>query len=98
MEKIDVANRIKNLRMQKGLSQNGLANKAGVSPTYIYQLEKGEKSPTIEYLYTICKFGLGITLEEFFREEPEKDDTDYIAKLSDEQYKLLNEFLNSLKQ
>ena len=51
MEKLDVANRIKDLRNQKGLSQNTLANLAGVSPTYIYQLERGEKSPTVEYLY-----------------------------------------------
>ena len=50
MEKLDVANRIKDLRIQKGLSQNALANLAGVSPTYIYQLERGEKSPTVEYL------------------------------------------------
>ena len=65
MDKFDVAKRIKSLREAKNLTQNALANSAGVSPTYIYQLEKGEKSPTIEYLDHIC-WGLGITLEEFF--------------------------------
>ena len=95
MEKLDVANRIKDLRIQKGLSQNALANLAGVSPTYIYQLERGEKSPTVEYLYYICS-ALGITLEEFFREESKPEQKDCVGNLSPTQLKLLNEFLNSL--
>lgn len=98
MEKSDVANRIKDLRTKKGLSQNALANLAGVSPTYIYQLEKGEKSPTVDYLYTICHFGLGITLEEFFRQQshPEQPE-DYLSSLTDLQRTRLNEFIKSLK-
>lgn len=44
MEKSEVANRIKELREAKKMTQNALANAAGVSPTYIYQLERGEKS------------------------------------------------------
>ena len=39
-----------------------------VSPTYIYQLEQGLKSPTVEYLGYICA-GLNISLAEFFAEE-----------------------------
>ena len=50
MEKSEIANRIKELREAKKMTQNALANAAGVSPTYIYQLERGEKSPTVEYL------------------------------------------------
>lgn len=41
MDKFEVARRIKSLREAKNLTQNALANNAGVSPTYIYQLEKG---------------------------------------------------------
>ena len=54
MEKSEIANRIKELREAKKMTQNALANAAGVSPTYIYQLERGEKSPTVEYLDHIC--------------------------------------------
>lgn len=54
MEKSEVANRFKELREAKKMTQNALANAAGVSPTYIYQLEHGEKSPTVEYLDHIC--------------------------------------------
>ena len=97
MDKFDVAKRIKSLREAKNLTQNALANSAGVSPTYIYQLEKGEKSPTIEYLDHIC-WGLGITLEEFFttKEKLNVQITDKLSSLTEQQRKLLNAFLNSL--
>lgn len=97
MDKFDVAKRIKSLREAKNLTQNALANSAGVSPTYIYQLEKGEKSPTIEYLDHIC-WGLGITLEEFFKTKAKSEAVivDKLSSLTEEQRKLLNAFLNSL--
>lgn len=88
MDKHDVANRIRKLRESKNLTQNALANNAGVSPTYIYQLEKGEKSPTIEYLDHVC-WGLGITLEEFFtiKEPTEQNIVDKLSTLNPEQKK-----------
>ncbi|MBD5099855.1 MAG: helix-turn-helix transcriptional regulator [Clostridiales bacterium] len=97
MDKFDVAKRIKSLREAKKLTQNALANSAGVSPTYIYQLEKGEKSPTIEYLDHIC-WGLGISIEEFFstKGNSEKRTSDKLSSLTAEQKELLNAFLNSL--
>lgn len=97
MDKNFVAKRIKTIRESKNLTQNALANNAGVSPTYIYQLEKAEKSPTIEYLDHIC-WGLGITIEEFFtmKEPTPKSIVDKISTLTPEQKKLLNDFLNSL--
>ena len=54
MDKFEVAKKIKALREARNLTQNALAYQAGVSPTYIYQLEKGEKNPTVEYLDHIC--------------------------------------------
>ena len=97
MDKFDVAKRIKSLREAKNLTQNALANNSVVSPTYIYQLEKGEKSHTVEYLDHIC-WGLGITIEEFFctTETSAKQIYDKLSILTAEQKKLLNEFLNSL--
>ena len=95
MERKEVAKRIRELREARNLTQNALANNAGISPTYIYQLERGEKSPTIEYLDHIC-WGLGITLEEFFRTEKASSLTDRVGALTPEQKQLLNQFLNSL--
>ncbi len=95
MDMIEVGNRIRDLREKKFMNRNQLANKAGVSPTYIYQLEKGEKSPTIEYLSHIC-WGLGITLQDFFNINTPDNKNDKVASLSPEQRELLNEFLNSI--
>jgi transcriptional regulator with XRE-family HTH domain len=93
MEAKDVGTRIKELREQKKMTQYALANQSGVSPTYIYQLERGEKSPTVEYLEHIC-WGLGVTLGEFFAEREEK--ADEISRLTEEQRRNLNVFLKSL--
>ncbi|MBQ4098138.1 MAG: helix-turn-helix transcriptional regulator [Clostridia bacterium] len=92
----EVGERIKTLREKKYMNRNQLANNAGVSPTYIYQLERGEKSPTVEYLNNIC-WGLGITIEEFFATE-KKDNPifDKLSELSPQQKCLLNKFLSSL--
>ena len=95
MDMIEVGNRIRDLREKKFMNRNQLANRAGVSPTYIYQLEKGEKSPTIEYLSHIC-WGLGITLQDFFSINTPDNKNDKISSLSPEQRELLNEFLNSI--
>ena len=93
MEAKDVGTRIKELREQKKMTQYALANQSGVSPTYIYQLERGEKSPTVEYLEHIC-WGLGVTLGEFFAEREKK--VDEISRLTEEQRRNLNVFLKSL--
>ena len=80
MEKMEVANRIRELREAKKMTQNALANAAGVSPTYIYQLERGEKSPTVEYLDHIC-WGLGLTLKDFFDYPNEEEFVEILTHL-----------------
>ena len=94
MTNVEVGERIRHFREQKHMNKNELANLAGVSPTYVYQLEKGEKSPTVEYLGYLCD-ALGITLCDFFSQNKEND-YDRIHALSLEQKQHLNAFLNSL--
>ena len=98
MDNMAVGLRIKQLRERRKMNRNELANKAGVSPTYLYQLEKGEKSPTVEYLGYICD-ALQVSLAEFFTcntTDGIDDPKDYLAFLSAEQQALLNRFLQSL--
>ena len=97
MEKREVGEKIRRLREKENITQNALANRAGVSPTYIHQLEQGLKSPTVEYLGYICA-GLNISLAEFFAEEQSEKNvagrtTD---ALNEKQKRLLDEFLSSL--
>ena len=60
-----VGQRIRNYRMDRGLSQEKLAELAGCHPTYIGQLERGEKNATIESFEKIAS-ALGITLSRLF--------------------------------
>ncbi|MBE7122997.1 XRE family transcriptional regulator [Bacillus cereus] len=68
-----IGSQIRILRKSKKLSQEELAFKAGFHPTYIGQVERGEKNLTVSSLNLITK-ALEITLEEFFSfVEPSKD-------------------------
>lgn len=58
------ANALKKLRSERGLSQEELAFKANLHRTYISQLERGLKSPTLNTLYILAGV-LGISLSEF---------------------------------
>ena len=70
MIKEEVGKRIKELRMEKGLSQEDLALKSNLDRTYITYVENAKKNVTIETLYKITQ-ALDVTLSEFFAmEEP----------------------------
>lgn len=77
------------------MSQYQLAMDAGLSTSYIPDLEKGLKCPTVETLDNIC-YALHITLSEFFANAEEKASHNKLESLNDKQRKLLNEFLESL--
>lgn len=56
---------IRLLRKSKNLSQEELAFRAEVHPTYIGQVERGEKNLTISSLYQITN-ALEVSLDDFF--------------------------------
>ena len=58
--------RIKELRIQKGLSQEALADLVGLHRTYIGSVERGEKTITISSAKKIAD-GLEISLSELFK-------------------------------
>lgn len=60
-----IGQRIRNYRTQKGLSQEKLAELAGCHPTYIGQLERGEKNATLESVEKIAS-AMDISLSELF--------------------------------
>ena len=57
--------RIRNYRTAKGLSQEKLAELSGCHPTYIGQIERGEKNATIESIEKIS-FALEVSLSKLF--------------------------------
>lgn len=81
----DVAKRIRYFREKKGLTVNALANLAGISQSYLRDIELGNKIPTVEYLEYICG-ALKITLVAFFDVEEEGDEIkNLVNSLSKEQ-------------
>ena len=54
--------RLRSLRIDKGLSQEDLANEADVPLSQIGRIERGENNPTISTLYVISE-ALGIDLK-----------------------------------
>jgi transcriptional regulator with XRE-family HTH domain len=52
---MDLGNAIKNIRQQKGIKQNSLAEKSGISQTYLSQIENNAKEPNISTLKNICE-------------------------------------------
>ncbi len=92
--------KIKYLRELKGVTVNKLANQAGISQSYLREIELGNKNPTIETLSHICH-ALDISLKDFFDDDALtsfKDDESLkvLYKLTPEQRTLLTEFLKSL--
>ena len=57
--------RLRNYRIEKNLSQEKLAELSGCHSSYIGQLERGQKNPTIESVFKVVS-ALDLTLSDFF--------------------------------
>lgn len=93
---MDVGKRIRFLRQKDKLSQNALAERAGVAQTHLRRVELGQADITVGHLQLICD-ALGISLKDFFNVS---EDTEEVAvamsSLTPRQKNLLIEFLKSL--
>ena len=95
---MEVGQRIRQLREKKNYTLNKLANHAGVSQSYLRDVELENKNPTIAFLSLICQ-SLDISLKDFFNE-----DSDFlndplmqaIYKLTPEQKESLLNFLTTI--
>jgi len=91
----DVSNRIKELRINRGLTVNGLANLAGISQSYLREIELGNKKPTIEYLEYICD-ALNISLVAFVDVNNNDEISETRSVLNKKQKGKRSEFIKSL--
>lgn len=96
---MDVGKRITQLRKERNLTTNKLANLSGISQSYLRDVELGNKNPTVEFLSYICD-GLNISLSGFFSADDCGIDpflVDVLQKLSPAEQIKLAEFLTALK-
>jgi len=61
----ELGERIRELRKKKGLSQLRLAYRAEISKTYLSDLERGKRNPSIGLLLRIAE-ALGVSLTDLF--------------------------------
>lgn len=66
--KIALGQRIRGLRKRLGVSQEELADRAGVHWTYLARTERGAQNPTLENLHAIAQ-ALGVSLADLFQFE-----------------------------
>lgn len=93
----NVGERIKYFREQRGITINALANLAGISQSYLRDIELGNKNPTVEYLEYICD-ALQISLVAFFDVKDEHNDLyHFIDALTETQKRNLLVFLRSMR-
>ena len=57
--------RLRELRKQKKLTQEELAEKIGFSPNFVGMIERGERNTTVENLFSIANV-LEVSLSDFF--------------------------------
>ncbi len=93
---MDVSKRLISLRKQCGYTQNGLAERAGVSQTHLRRVELGQADITVGHLELLCD-AMGISLKEFFDDTSEESEMAVaFSRLSPKQQKLLQAFLETL--
>lgn len=97
---MEVGKRITMFREKKGITINKLANLAGISQSYLREVEMEKKKPTVEIVSLLCD-ALEISLRDFFDDASvsllEKDELNSIIfQLSADQRKKLTEFLKTI--
>ena len=76
-----IGQRVRNYRIDKGLSQEKLAELSGCHPTYIGQVERGEKNATLESIEKIAS-AMNVSLAQLFEKIGESSADSYSAHLS----------------
>lgn len=93
---MEIGEKLRNLRVQKNLTQEELGERTDLTKGYISQLERDLSSPSMETFFTILEV-LGVTPEAFFSEKAtdqkiiyqEKDSTLYYDEESGYELKWL---------
>lgn len=65
---VQFGKKVREERQKQRLSQEQLAEKAGLHRTYIGMIERAEKNITLENIHKICKalgFNLGVLFKDF---------------------------------
>lgn len=80
MDKVSILNRIRELRIKRGISEREMSRALGHYPSYLANLAAGKKMPSLEVVEDCCNY-FGMTISEFFNDDYHGDASDqYIIK------------------
>lgn len=103
MNYIDLGRRIREERQKLNLTQEKLSESINVSTTYIGQIERGERCPTLDTLIRISN-SLGVSIDYLLRESVTPSSTvlmnlwvQLTRDLSDNEMKMIIELVNVIK-
>jgi transcriptional regulator with XRE-family HTH domain len=88
--------RIRNLRKKQRLSQEELADKAGLHPTYVGGVERGERNPSFESILKIAD-ALEVSPGQLFRFEGVRTSLDLDEQIVEELLDLVENLRPSTK-
>ena len=74
LDKEIIGKKIRQIRKERGLSQEELSEKIDISPRHMCTIENGNSFPSIETFIKISEI-LDIDINEFFNLTPQKNDT-----------------------
>ena len=101
MEKAALGKRIREARIEKGYTQQVLANEAGIGLMYLGEIERGVKMPSLSIFIKIVD-ALDVSADYVLRDELKSgerfifdDLTDKLAPLSPKQRKTATEILDA---
>lgn len=75
----DIGERIKNNRVRLGMSQKDIADKIGLSSSFISQIENNQISPSLNSFLQIAEV-LGINPTDLLQKEKKRDEVDWLFK------------------
>jgi transcriptional regulator with XRE-family HTH domain len=88
---MNIGETIRNLRLQKGMSQGDIEKRTGLLRCYLSRVENGHTVPSLETLAKIAS-SLEIPLGQFFADNPEDGaNNKSLPQLSDEQVRFLSQ-------
>ncbi len=88
---MDIINKIRNIRLAKGYSQEYMASQIGIDAVNYGRIERGQAKLTVDRLIRICEI-LDIKPSELFMDDEERV-IDYLEKI----YQVEKEILQTLK-
>ncbi|MBQ4077438.1 MAG: helix-turn-helix transcriptional regulator [Mailhella sp.] len=62
-----IAHVLEKLRLERGMSKSALADFAAMQRKYLFEIEQGEKRPTVNAIFSLCE-ALQVEPDEFFRQ------------------------------